>query len=153
MPRIRVARVARFARVPGFAGIPGLVVAIALWALPLTAAAASPDWEALAEIETIEVITHDEDGEPVEKTIWLVVVDGQGFIRSGSSSWVKHVKRDPDIVLRIEGTEYPLRADFIENEELRARVTAEFREKYGFSDVLISPIRGSNPNIMHMISR
>jgi hypothetical protein len=130
-----------------------VVASIALCVWPLTAAAETPDWDALADVETIEVITHDEDGEPRETKIWLAVLDGQGFIRTGGSSWGKNVKRDPDVVLRIEGTEYPLRVEFIEDEGLRERVSAEFREKYGWSDALISQIRGSNPDIMHMIAR
>jgi hypothetical protein len=115
--------------------------------------AGSPDWDALAGVETIEVITHDEAGEPRETTIWLAVLDGQGFIRTGGSAWGKDTKRDPNIVLRIEGVEYPLLAEFIEGEDLRGRVTEVFREKYGWTDVFITPIRGSNPSIMHMLPR
>jgi hypothetical protein len=65
--------------------------------LPLAAMAGSPDWDALAGVETIEVITHDEAGEPRETTIWLAVLDGQGFIRTGGSAWGKDTKRDPRI--------------------------------------------------------
>ncbi len=148
---------------PRIARSAALVSLAVLWLLPLAASAdghasgtpasGTPDWEALADVEEIEVITEDEDGEARETTIWLAVVDGQGFIRTGGSSWGKNVQRNPDVVLRIEGTEYPLRAEFIEDEGLRERVTDTFRAKYGWSDVLISPIRGSDPSIMHMLAR
>jgi hypothetical protein len=130
-----------------------LTLALALGAAA-GARAAEPDWDKLAAVRDIEVITHDEDGDVRETTIWLAVLDGQGFIRTGNSSWGQNLKRNPnDVVLRIEGTEYPLHAEFIENEKLRERVTAAFHEKYGWLDSLVHLTRGSRPNIMHMISR
>jgi len=57
------------------------------------------------------------------------------------------------VVLRIEGVEYPLRAEFIENDKLRERVTAAFHAKYGWVDSMVHLTRGGRPNIMHMISR
>ena len=122
-------------------------------ALPLGAAAAHPDWDALAEIGTIEVVTHDEDGDLRETTAWFAVVDGQGFLRTGGSTWGENISRDPNVVLRIEGEEYPLRADFIEEETLRARIIAAFREKYGWFDGAVDFVRGSHPKIMHMLPR
>ena len=38
-------------------------------------------------------------------------------------------------------------------EAVRSRVVAAFREKYGFSDAMISVIRGSNPRIMALAER
>jgi len=118
------------------------------------ARAAEPNWDKVAAVERIEVITHDEDGSARETTIWLAVLDGQGFIRTGGSTWGANIRRNPaDVVLRIEGVEYPLRAEFIENEKLRERVTAVFHAKYGWTDSFIHFFRGSRPNIMHVISR
>lgn len=125
---------------------------LALAAYP--ARAAEPNWDKVAEIEQIEIVTHDEDGDARETTIWFVVVDGQGFIRTGGSTWGENIRRDPsDVVLRIEGKEYPLRAEFIENDSLRERVVAAFRAKYGWFDGFVNFVRGKRPNIMHMISR
>lgn len=121
--------------------------------LPCVALAQRPDWEGLSDVETLHVITRDEDGEPRETKIWLAVVDGQGFIRTGNTTWGDNVERDPDIVLRIEGVEYPLATEFIEDEELRERVTTAFREKYGFMDAVISVFRGGRPRIIHLIAR
>jgi hypothetical protein len=118
------------------------------------ARAAEPNWDALADVGQIEVVTHDEDGDERETTVWFAVVDGQGFIRTGGSTWGQNVRRNPaDVVLRIEGVEYPLRAEFIENDKLRERVVAAFREKYGWFDGFADVVRGKRPNIMHMISR
>lgn len=118
------------------------------------ARAVEPDWEKIATVERIEIVTHDEDGDERETTIWFAVVDGQGFIRTGNSNWGENIRRNPsDVVLRIEGKEYPLRAEFIENDALRERVVAAFRAKYGWFDGAVNFVRGSRPNIMHMISR
>jgi hypothetical protein len=131
------------------------LVSFALTFVPAAIAfAGEPKWEEVAKVNDIEIVTHDEDGDARETTIWLVVLDGQGFIRTGSSTWGENIKRNPsDIVLRIEGVEYPLKAEFIENDKLRERVTATFSEKYGWQDTAIHWIRGSRPLIMHMISR
>ena len=118
------------------------------------ALAAEPDWEKLSEVGQIEVITHDEDGDLRETTIWFAVLDGQGFIRGGNGNWIANIRRDPkDVVLRIEEQEYPLRAEFIENDALRERVVAAFRAKYGWFDGAVNFVRGKRPNIMHMVSR
>ena len=118
------------------------------------AIAAEPDWEQVKDVGRIEVITHDQDGDVRETTIWLAVLDGQGFIRTGSTTWGDNIKRNPDdVVLKIEGVEYPLRAELIENDTLRERVVAAFRAKYGWSDGAVNFIRGKRPLIMHMISR
>jgi hypothetical protein len=119
-----------------------------------SARATGPDWEKLAEIPRIEVVTHDEDGDTREATVWFAVIDGQGFIRTGSSTWGENIRRNPsDVVLRIDDVEYPLRAEFIENDKLRERVVAAFRAKYGWFDGFINFFRGKRPNIKHMISR
>ena len=131
----------------------------ALWvAIPLAlsaaARAAEPDWEKLKDVGRIEVVTHDEDGDTRETTIWFAVLDGQGFIRTGGSTWGQNIRRSPkDVVLRIEGVEYPLQAEFIESDSLRERVVAAFRAKYGWFDGAAQFMRGERPNIMHMISR
>jgi hypothetical protein len=130
------------------------LAALVLVVASSVARAAEPDWEKLKGVERIEILTHDEDGDVRETTIWFVELDGQGFIRTGNSNWGQNIHRDPkDVVLRIEGREYPLQAEFIENDSLRQRIVAAFRAKYGWSDGAVQFMRGKRPNIMHMISR
>jgi hypothetical protein len=130
------------------------LAALALVLASAAAIAAEPDWEKVKDVGRIQIVTHDEDGDARETTIWLAVVDGQGFIRTGNSKWLANIHRNPsDVVLRIEGVEYPLRAEFIENDKLRERVTAAFHAKYGWVDSMAHLMRGGRPNIMHMISR
>jgi hypothetical protein len=130
-----------------------LVILCAALALPAAGQSRRPDWDAFAGVDTIEVITHDADGEPRETTIWLAVVDGQGFIRTGDTTWGENVVRDPNVVLRIEGEEYPLRADLIEDEGLRERVERTFHDKYGWQDRFVGWLRPGETKIMHMLSR
>ena len=135
---------------------PARSAALALAASALcagVAAAAAPDWSALAEVREIEVLTSDADGSPRETTIWLVVVDGQGYIRTGGTTWGDNVERSPDVTLRIEGREYPLRASFVSDAPLRERIVAAFREKYGWTDGLLDVFRGSHPRIMRLEPR
>ena len=118
------------------------------------ALASTPDWPSVSEVEEIQVLTTDPDGQSRETTIWLIVVGDRGYIRTSSrSSWGDDIERNSEISLRIEGEEYPLRATFIEEEALREKIVAAFREKYGRSDAVIDIMRGSTPRIMLLEER
>jgi hypothetical protein len=112
-----------------------------------------PDWAEVSEVQTVEVVTLDEDGDQRETTVWLAVVDGQGYIRTGGTRWGANLERDPQLTLRIEEREWALRIAVVDDEALHERITAAFREKYGFSDSMIGLVRGSNPTIMHLVPR
>jgi len=129
--------------------IRSLEVALAcLWAA--VAAAEAPEWESLREVVTVEVVTADEDGASRETTVWLVVVDGAGIVRTGGTSWGENVVRKPELVLRAGEASYELRVEFVEDDALRQRITDAFREKYGFSDRVTSWMRGSRPKMMRL---
>jgi hypothetical protein len=123
--------------------------------LPAPAAAISeaPDWPSVADVETVQVVNQDEDGSERDTTVWMVVVDGQGYLRSGGGRWSQNLERDPKLELRIGETSWPLRVEFVEDDALRERIHDAFREKYGFSDAVISLFRGSRPPIMHLLPR
>lgn len=134
---------------------PAALLPILLGALFAAAPArsAGPDWNTVASVETVEIVTTNEDGTPKETTIWLVVVDGEGYVRTGSTRWKANIDRDKDVTLRIEGSEYPLRVEFATDAELRARVEQAFRDKYGFSDSFIDIFRSGDSNIMRLLPR
>lgn len=118
------------------------------------ASAATPDWGGVADVEEVEVLTTNEDGTTRTTTIWLVVMEDNGYIRtSRSTTWGDNVERDSQLVLRIQDVEYPLRATFVEDEELRERIATAFREKYGWFDGLVNALRGSSPRIMKLDPR
>ena len=131
-----------------------LLAALACLLGAVAADAAEIDWNSVAEVKEVRVLTTNEDGTPRETTIWLAVVDGQGYIRtSGWTKWGDNVERNPDIALRIGDTEYRLRASFVEDEALRERIVATFREKYGRIDGFLGVFRGSKPRIMRLDPR
>jgi hypothetical protein len=111
------------------------------------------DWDSHAEEQTVTVVTADEGGSVRETTAWLAVLDGQGYIRTGGTRWGGNIERSQDIALRIGETELLLRVEFVTDEAQRDAVKAAFREKYGFSDWLLNPLRGSNPKIMRLNPR
>lgn len=130
-----------------------LLISAFAWLAGGSAGAAEPDWTALADSETVYVLTADEDGDVRETKIWLSVVDGTPYIRtSRSSRWGDNIERDPEIALRVGDDEYPLRARFIEAEDERARIVGAFEAKYG-SNPILNWIRGDDPRIMRLDPR
>jgi len=134
-----------------------LLVGLSLVALSQAASSqvgnAPVRWDDYASVEEVEALTTDADGSARETTIWLVVVDGKGYIRTGSTKWGDNVVRDPAIAIRVEGREIPVRVQFIEDEALRERVIAAFRAKYGWPDGALNFVRGSHPKIMQLDPR
>lgn len=128
-----------------------LVVAVSILAIA-AGAAELPDWNALADRDTVSVATSNPDGTLRYTTVWIVVVDGRGYIRTGNTSWGANVARDPAVRLVIDDQEHALRVDFVETEDERALVTAAFNAKYGWSDIVISWFRGARPKIMRLAS-
>ena len=115
--------------------------------------AEEPDWERLREVGTVEVVTTDEDGASRETTVWIAVVDGAAYVRTGSSTWGENVVRSSELELRAAGSSQPMRVEFIEDDAVRERVSQGFRDKYGFSDRALAWIRGSRPKIMKLHPR
>ena len=130
-----------------------LCAAAALLVVAAPASAAAPDWKAAAGEQTVQIITKNEDGSARETTIWLAVLDGQGYIRTGNTRWEANIERDPDVTLRIGTSEYPLRAEFVEEEALRARIQQAFHDKYGFTDSMASLFHAGHPKLMRLVAR
>jgi hypothetical protein len=117
-------------------------------------ASAPPDWPALAAEPTIVVVTVDADGRERATTIWLVVVDGVGTIRTGSTRWFANLARDPTLRLRARDTEYPLRIERVTDPAEGALLDAAFRAKYGWQDRLVSLLRRqAKTNWMKLLPR
>ena len=131
----------------------GLALAGVLWILATAAAAGEPpDWNAVANLDTVSVATLNPNGTLRYTTVWLVVVDGRGYIRTGDTTWGANVIRDPAVRLVVDGKEYALRADFVEAEDERALVMAAFNAKYGWTDTVFGWFRGGRPKIMRLAS-
>jgi hypothetical protein len=132
-----------------------LVLAALILLTPVTGARGEEaiEWDRYSEEETVEVITTNEDGSARETKVWLAVVDGQGYIRTGKTRWGGNLERNPEIILRIGETELPLRVEFVTDQTERDAVKAALRAKHGFSDWILNPIRGKNPKIMRLVPR
>jgi len=111
------------------------------------------DWSPHAAERTVTAVTTNDDGSQRETTIWLVVVDGRAYIRTGNTRWGANAEKRPEMSIRIAAEEIPVRVDFIADAGLRGRVEAAFRAKYGFVDGLLDFLRGSNPKIMQLAPR
>jgi hypothetical protein len=110
-------------------------------------------WDRYSEEQTVEVVTTNPDGSARETTAWLAVVGGQGYIRTGATRWGGNIERNPEIALRIGETELLLRVELVTDPAARDAVKAAYRAKYGFSDWILNPLRGSNPKIMRLLPR
>jgi hypothetical protein len=113
-----------------------------LLAFALGATGGPIEWTRVADVQTVQIVTTDEDGSPRDTKIWLVVHEGHGYVRSSGTRWLANVERNPDVVVRIGEEEHPLRASPVRDSETYEAVLQAFREKYGFSDILTGIVRG-----------
>jgi hypothetical protein len=108
------------------------------------------DWQSVAEEGVPAIVTRDPDGGVRVTKLWLVVVDGEGLIRTGDTRWFQNIQRDPSVVFRIGGYAYRLRAELVSDESLEKRANAAFRQKYGWQDWLIHPFGEPDANLMRL---
>ena len=106
-----------------------LLIAAALGVASADAAYAA--WSDYADEQEVLAILHGEDGETREVKIWLVVLDGQGFVRTRNTSWRADLERDPKAALRIQGKDHAIRAIPVKDPALHDRVNEAFTAKYG----------------------
>ena len=127
-----------------------LLAAMALVALLAVAPARAdyPDWEAVADVGVIEVLTSDDDGDSRETKVWFVLVDGVPYLRTNGSRWLENLRRDPELELRIEDSVYQARAVEVEGDEILEVVDRASAEKYGWQEKLIHPFRMKRPEIL-----
>jgi hypothetical protein len=93
-------------------------------------------WVAGEQTEVAVLRTTDESGAVQETKLWVVDLDGTAWVRAAGPerSWFGRVRRHPEVELVRHGVARPHRALEIEDPEMRARVDAAFRDKYGFTD-------------------
>lgn len=128
-----------------------LLLALLLGALP--AAAQYPDWQAVADVEVIEVVTSDEDGDLRVVKVWFVLVDGIPYLRTNGSRWLDNLRRDPKLGLRIDGREYEAIAEEIPGDEIVEVVDRASVDKYGWQEKAIHPFRIRKPEILKLSPR
>jgi hypothetical protein len=119
----------------------------------LAVEATPPDWNQLAGVEEIQVLSENADGTRQETTVWLVVLDGEGYIRTGNTSWYPNLERKPEIAVRILDKEYAVTAQLVSEQALIDRVVAVFASKYGWSDTIRGWVIRSAPHIVKLVPR
>jgi Uncharacterized protein conserved in bacteria (DUF2255) len=124
---------------------------VAALALAGVERAAALDWEPYGDLDTIQVITSDEDGGLRLTTIWIVVVDRQAYIRTAGTTWGDNVERNGVLKLREEGGDRPLRAEKVLSAAEVERVVAAFREKYGTTDAVMEWFRFGERRVFRLV--
>jgi hypothetical protein len=124
-----------------------------LVALLGASAATAFDWKTMAGVNTVTVTTTNEDGTPRETTVWLLVLDGYPYLRTGSTRWGANVERDPDVKLHVGDRDFLLRAVRVTDPTLSERLQQGFREKYGWSDALLGLLPGAGTKLFRVDPR
>ena len=128
----------------------GLLLTLALAG---AAQAAALDWQRFQAADTVEVVTHDDDGELRETTIWLVVFDDHGYVRTNDSRWLANIRRGSSVALRLGEEQFAVSAREPNDAALSARVEEQFKQKYGFMQRVMSVFRMQEPTVLELTAR
>jgi hypothetical protein len=116
------------------------------------AVAAQPfDWTVYTDTQTIEIVTTDEDGGARLTTVWIVVLDGQPYLRTAGTTWGDNAEREGTLKLREVGGDRPLRAEKVLSAAEVERVVAAFREKYGTTDAIMEILRFGDTRVFRLL--
>jgi hypothetical protein len=109
-----------------------------------------PDWDSVADVKVIKVVTVDEDGDERVAKVWFVLLDGVPYLRTNRSRWLDNLRRDPNLGLRIESREYEAMAEEISGDAIVEVVDRASATKYGWQESVIHPFRMMRPDILKL---
>ena len=92
--------------------------------------------EQLGTTREIEARTPRGDGSMSSRPIWVVVDDGDAYVRSyrgESGAWYRRARADGRMTIAVDGAEIDVVAEPIDDEEINRRVSDAFQAKYGGS--------------------
>jgi len=112
--------------------------------------AGAVSWEEIGGVDTVTITTLNEDETPRETTIWLIVLDSYPYIRTGNTHWGANAERNPDVKLRVGDKDYLLRAVPVRDPLLTSRLQKAFRDKYGWSDVVVGLLPGAGTKLFRL---
>jgi hypothetical protein len=127
------------------------LIAIFLLALGGVARAEYPDWNRLADIQVIDVLTVDEDGTLRETPVWFVLLNGEAYLRTSNSHWLENLRRDSNLRIEIEGKIYEAQVEEISDQGMVEKVDIASQRKYGWQEYLINFFRMSSPQILRIL--
>ncbi len=123
----------------GFRILSLLVVGVASLACASPNPASQPvSWDQLTDW-SVHVVTEDGDGDLRAARIWLVVHEGRGVIRTGSSVWAENIERGSAVSIRSGGVDFPVLATAIRDLAERRSIDEEFAKKYGWQESAFIP--------------
>jgi hypothetical protein len=111
------------------------------------------DWTPFEQEDVIQVLTHDEDGELRDTTVWVVVLDGSGYVRTNASRWLENIQRNPEVQVRVRGYDYLMRAEEVRATALRESVEGAYKKKYGLLQRTMSLFRFREPTVLRLVPR
>ena len=126
-------------------------LAAALLLAATAAGAEFPDWDSVADVSVIEVVTRDADGDLRKARVWFVLVEGVAYLRTNRSRWLDNLRRDPNLVLRIDKRDYEARAEEVAGDTVVESVDAASIEKYSWQERMIHPFRMAKPYILRIL--
>jgi hypothetical protein len=115
--------------------------------------AAELDWQPFQDTDVIEILTQDEDGAQRETSVWIVTLDGHGYVRTNDSRWLANIRRGSAIALRLDAQEFPVAAREPNDAAITARVEEQFKQKYGFMQRVMSAFRMREPTVLELSAR
>jgi len=111
------------------------------------------DWTPFQQENVIHLLTHDEDGDLRDTKVWVVVLDGSGFVRTNASRWLENIQRNPEVQVKLRGYDYLMRAEEVKDAALKDHVEVAYQEKYGFLQRVMSLFRFREPTVLRLVPR
>ena len=108
----------------------------------------APDWSVLGSEEIPSLVTVDEDGERRITQVWIAVVDGVAYLRTGDSRWFENLERDPHLDLRLSGLTYRCGTRPVEAEGTIETVHQAFYDKYPRRSSMFRLLGVSTPRVL-----
>jgi len=134
---------------PGSVRSLALLVIAVLLALPALPARAL-DWTPYTEESTVEIVTRDEDGSVRETSVWMVVVEDHGYVRTNDSRWLANIRRGSPVSVRVRESDVPMSAREVDDAAVQARVEEAFLAKYGLMQRVMSALRFREPTVLEL---
>ncbi len=118
--------------------------------VPALAGAEAFDPKATEDVGVVELITMDKDGGARKTKVWIVLVEGEAYLRTNESRWLKNLRRIPMATLRFSEKDYPVIAEILTDPSWVEKVDQASREKYGWQEKTIHVFRMSEPTIIRL---
>jgi hypothetical protein len=92
--------------------------------------------EQLGRTREIDARTPRRNGSMSSRPIWVVVDDGDAYVRSyrgESGAWYRRARADGRMIIAVDGAETEVATEPVDDEQINRRVSDAFRAKYGAS--------------------